>query len=82
MSERPAPESNTIPAAGAWSGRFSEPMTERVKRYTASVDFGTGFRPVDGYVSATTAGYDVQVVEVRTALVDKTCAEDPQGPGC
>ena len=39
MSERPAPESNTIPAAGAWSGRFSEPMTERVKRYTASVDF-------------------------------------------
>ena len=25
-------------------------------RYTASVDFGTGFRPVDGYVSATTAG--------------------------
>jgi len=39
MSERPTPESNTIPAAGAWSGRFSEPMTERVKRYTASVDF-------------------------------------------
>ena len=51
-------------------------------RYTASVDFGTGFRPVDGYVSATTAGYDVRVVEVRTALVDKTCAEDPHGPGC
>jgi len=39
MSERPAPESNTVPATGAWSGRFSEPMTERVKRYTASVDF-------------------------------------------
>ena len=28
------------------------------------------------------AGYDVRVVEVRTALVDKTCAEDPHGPGC
>jgi argininosuccinate lyase len=25
--------------AGAWSGRFSEPVSELVKRYTASVDF-------------------------------------------
>jgi len=26
-------------ANGAWSGRFSEPVAERVKRYTASVEF-------------------------------------------
>ena len=26
-------------AAAAWSGRFSEPVSERVKRYTSSVDF-------------------------------------------
>jgi argininosuccinate lyase len=26
-------------AGGGWSGRFSEPVTELVKRYTASVDF-------------------------------------------
>ena len=26
-------------AAGGWSGRFGEPVSERVKRYTASVDF-------------------------------------------
>ena len=32
--ERPASAS-----AGAWSGRFSEPVAELVKRYTASVDF-------------------------------------------
>jgi argininosuccinate lyase len=26
-------------AAGGWSGRFSEPVSEQVKKYTASVDF-------------------------------------------
>ncbi len=31
--------SNRKTAAGTWSGRFSEPVAERVKRYTASVDF-------------------------------------------
>lgn len=50
--------------------------------YRASVDFGSGWRPVDGFVEATTAGYDVRVVEVHTALVDKTCLENPSGPGC
>lgn len=64
-----------------YRSRGSYPVAVTV-RYAASVDFGTGFRPVDGHVSATTAGYDVRVVEVRTALVDKTCAEDPRGPGC
>ncbi len=29
----------TLPATGGWSGRFSEPVTEIVKRFTASVDF-------------------------------------------
>jgi argininosuccinate lyase len=36
----PAPE-------GGWSGRFSEPVTERVKRYTASVDFDRRLAVVD-----------------------------------
>lgn len=52
-------------------------------QYAASVDFGSGlWRPVPGYVTATAGGYDVQVVEARTALVDRTCTEDPTGPGC
>ncbi|WP_163619392.1 hypothetical protein [Microbacterium sp. B35-30] len=51
--------------------------------YAASVDFGSGlWRPVPGVVRAEAAGYDVRVVEVRTALVDRTCDEDPTGPGC
>jgi len=35
------------PAARAWSGRFAEPVTERVKRYTASVDFDHRLAAVD-----------------------------------
>jgi hypothetical protein len=52
-------------------------------QYTASVNFGTAtWRPVPGYVSSTTGGYQVDVREVRTALVDATCLENPGGPGC
>jgi argininosuccinate lyase len=35
----PAAASPAGSSAGGWSGRFSEPVTERVKRFTASVDF-------------------------------------------
>nr|WP_169582850.1 hypothetical protein [Microbacterium sp. MF43] len=52
-------------------------------RYEASVDFGSGtWRPVPGYVTASAGGYAVEVVEVRTALVERTCRENPRGPGC
>ncbi|WP_458041608.1 MULTISPECIES: hypothetical protein [Bacteria] len=51
--------------------------------YTAAVNFGTGtWRPVTGAVMSAAAFYDVRVVEVRTGLVQRTCAEDPSGPGC
>ncbi|WP_019179289.1 hypothetical protein [Microbacterium yannicii] len=50
--------------------------------YAAAVDFGTGWIHVDGVVTAASGAYPVEVVEVRTALVDGTCAEDPGGPGC
>lgn len=50
--------------------------------YSAAVDFGAGWRAVDGVVTARTGDYPVQVVEARTALVERTCAEDPRGPGC
>src|SRR4029453_10230364 len=38
MSEPKTP-ADVPSAAGGWSGRFSEPVTEIVKRYTASVAF-------------------------------------------
>lgn len=61
-------------------GTYSVSVTVQ---YSASVDFGSGtWRPVTGFVTASTGGYDVRVVEARTALVDKTCVENPSGPGC
>jgi hypothetical protein len=70
----------------ATSHVYSRPGTYPVRvtvLYRASVDFGSGvWRPVDGFVRATAGGYDVRVVEVHTALVDRTCLEDPTGPGC
>ena len=50
--------------------------------YAAAVNFGVGWRVVDGVVTARSADYPVQVVEARTALVDLTCIENPTGPGC
>lgn len=51
--------------------------------YSAAVDFGSGvWRPVSGYVTAESGAYRIEVLEARTALVDRTCAEDPRGPGC
>ena len=37
----------TAPPAQAWSGRFSEPVSERVKRYTASIPFDWRLAPFD-----------------------------------
>jgi argininosuccinate lyase len=45
MTESPAaPDTST---ARGWSGRFAEPVTDRVKRYTASVDFDRRLAEVD-----------------------------------
>ncbi|MDX9995087.1 MAG: argininosuccinate lyase [Rhodocyclaceae bacterium] len=39
MSDRPLDNFDNSPATKAWSGRFSEPVSDLVKRYTASVFF-------------------------------------------
>jgi hypothetical protein len=70
----PTPTSHVYTAPGTYPVRVT---TE----YSASVDFGTGsWRPVPGVVRSTSPAYGVRVVEVRTALVDRTCLEDPHGP--
>lgn len=50
--------------------------------YAPAVDFGAGWVPVPGVVTAATGGHEVVVYEVRTALVERTCVENPAGPGC
>ena len=44
---QPAPSATTVPHGGTWSGRFSEPMTERMQRFNASVDFDRRLATVD-----------------------------------
>ncbi|MEU1973329.1 hypothetical protein ABZ477_16875 [Microbacterium sp. NPDC019599] len=64
-----------------YRARGTYPVAVTVE-YAASVSFGARWRAVPGVVSASTGGYVVRVVEVRTALVDRTCDEDPSGPAC
>ena len=40
---KPVPD----PTAGGWSGRFGEPVAERVKRFSASVGFDRRLAAVD-----------------------------------
>lgn len=51
--------------------------------YSATVDFGQwGVYPVSGHILTRGAGTEVQVYEKQSYLVERTCEEDPQGPGC
>lgn len=76
------PQFSPTATSHVYRARGTFPVSVTV-RYAASVDFGNGvWRTVPGFVEATTGGYDVRVVEVRTALVDETCVENPAGPGC
>lgn len=50
--------------------------------YAASVDFGGGWIDVPGVLRLTSGGYAIEVFEARTALVARTCQENPGGPGC
>ena len=72
--------------ATATSHTYAAPGIYRVTAavvYEAHVDFGSGaWRPVEGSVTSSATGYDVRVVEVRSALVARTCLEDPAGPAC
>ena len=69
------PTSHAYAARGTYSAHA-------LVRYAAAVDFGNGWMPVPGQLEQATASVPVEVLEVRTALVDRTCAENPSGPGC
>jgi hypothetical protein len=75
------PQFSATPTSHAYAERGTYTVSVTVE-YAAEVDFGTGWYPVSGVVTSTTGGYDVEIFEVRTALVAHTCAENPAGPGC
>ncbi|MFT4052837.1 MAG: hypothetical protein QM677_11400 [Microbacterium sp.] len=53
-----------------------------IVRYTAEFNLGRGWSSIDGVLEIPTSATDIQILEVRTALVDLTCTENPSGPGC
>ncbi len=51
-------------------------------RYTAEVDLGTGWFPVEGQLSIDGPTQQIRIFEAHTALVARTCVEQPAAPGC
>jgi len=51
-------------------------------RYAAEGDAGFGWFPIAGILDVSTDAVPIRIVDVETALVEQTCAEDPDGPGC
>lgn len=51
-------------------------------RYSAEVDFGTGWIPIDGEVTAAGAAQQIRIFSAHTALVAYTCTQRPDSPGC
>jgi hypothetical protein len=51
-------------------------------RYTAEIDLGAGWMPVDGELSVPGPVQQIRIYEAHTALVEYTCAERPTAKGC
>ncbi|WP_424935946.1 hypothetical protein [Arenibacterium sp. S380] len=51
-------------------------------RYAAEVDTGAGWRAIPGTVEGAPSRQEIRIYAARTALVGRTCAENPTGPGC
>lgn len=51
-------------------------------RYTAEVDLGGGWFPVQGELAVPGAVQAIRIFEARTALVAHTCDQRPSAPGC
>ncbi|WP_243225989.1 hypothetical protein [Microbacterium sp. CIAB417] len=51
-------------------------------RYTAEIDLGIGWLPIDGQVTSEGADQRIRIFEAHTALVAFTCEQKPSSPGC
>lgn len=71
----PTPTSHTYRERGSYEARVDV-------RYTAEVDFGVGWFPITGEVTAGGAAQEVRIFEAHTALVAHTCQQAPASPGC
>lgn len=71
----PTPTSHTYPERGTYSANVDV-------RYTAEVDFGIGWFPISGEVTAAGPAQEIRIFEAHTALVAHTCEQVPSSPGC
>lgn len=71
----PTDTSHTYAARGTYAAQVNV-------RYTAAVDFGIGWFPVTGEVTATGPNQEIRIFEARTALVAYTCEQNASSPGC
>ncbi|WP_406245610.1 hypothetical protein ACI7YT_11215 [Microbacterium sp. M] len=51
-------------------------------RYTAEIDLGIGWFPIDGELTSAGRAQQVRIFEAHTALVAHTCEQAPSSPGC
>ncbi len=76
-----APQYSATPTGHAYEKRGEYTATVTVN-YAASVNFGDGvWRGVIGTV-ASSSTYDLRVYQPKSALVNNTCLEKPDGVGC
>ncbi|WOF21812.1 hypothetical protein N8K70_10490 [Microbacterium betulae] len=81
-SDQGLPEFSATATSHAYASRGTYTVVASVS-YNAVVDFGVwGAYPVDGLVTTSSPASSVRVVEAHTALVERSCIENPAGPGC
>ncbi|MFE6733153.1 hypothetical protein [Microbacterium sp. NPDC057650] len=71
----PTDTSHTYKERGTYTARVDV-------AYTAEIDLGTGWFPITGTLNTTGADQQIRIYEAHTALVARTCNEDPTAPGC
>lgn len=71
----PTDTSHTYAARGTYDARVDI-------AYTAEIDLGAGWFPVEGRLDIAGPTQQIRIFEARTALVARTCAEQPSAPGC
>ncbi|MBS1907738.1 MAG: hypothetical protein JST33_14500 [Actinobacteria bacterium] len=60
-------------------GRYTATV---IVTYTADIDLGAGWIPINGTLNGPPASQEIRVVKARTALVQGTCQERLSAPGC
>lgn len=71
----PTPTSHSYRERGTYSAHVTV-------RYTAEVDIGGGWFSVTGELAVAGPAQQIRVYEAETALVARTCVEQPGAPGC